>query len=99
MDRAQDILDQMSEAGLEPGPRAIHVLLFAYVKAKMAHEALEVARRCREQSELVGVKAGVDLQLVARNLQLDAGGLVVAAAGCSVAAEQRCTAGCSHQQF
>lgn len=51
VDRAQDILDQMSEAGLEPGPRAIHVLLFSYVKAKMAREALEVARRCREQGK------------------------------------------------
>jgi hypothetical protein len=35
----------MEDSGLPPGSRAYHVLLFAYVRAKMANEALEVAKR------------------------------------------------------
>ena len=38
----------MFEADLSPGPRAFHVLVFAYVKGKRPQEALAVARRASD---------------------------------------------------
>lgn len=48
VDKAEEAIAQMSASGLEPGPRAFHVLLFAYVKSKQAPAALVVARRASD---------------------------------------------------
>lgn len=39
-----EILDEMTEDGLEPGPYAYHALVFAHVKNKNSDEALEVMK-------------------------------------------------------
>ncbi len=44
-DLAESEIAQMREAGLPPGPRAYHALVFAYVRAKLPYEALGVAER------------------------------------------------------
>eukprot|EP00798_Chlamydomonas_sp_ICE-L_P023847 gene23847-9403_t len=46
---AEKYFFMMAEAGLEPGPRAFHVLLTTYVKAKLEDEALAVAMRAVEE--------------------------------------------------
>ncbi len=48
VDKAEEAIAQMAAAGLDPGPRAFHVLMFAYVKSKQAAQALVVARRASD---------------------------------------------------
>lgn len=42
---------QMEEAGLPPGPRAYHAVVFAHVRAKQPYEALEVAKATVERGK------------------------------------------------
>lgn len=49
---AESALFAMSAAGLPPGPRAYHVLLCAYLKAKDLPGALEVTNRATEAGKL-----------------------------------------------
>ena len=45
---AEEILEEMATAGLTPGPRAYHGLVFAYVKAGDAEGALDALRAAHE---------------------------------------------------
>jgi pentatricopeptide repeat protein len=51
IDKAEQIINQMFDADLSPGPRAFHVLVFAYVKGKKPQEALAVARRASDDGK------------------------------------------------
>jgi len=42
---AEDTVEQMRTADLPPGPRAYHALVFTYVRANLAYEALDAAAR------------------------------------------------------
>jgi pentatricopeptide repeat protein len=42
---AEDVMQEMAEAGLSPGPRAYHGLVFAYAKSRNAEGALDAIRR------------------------------------------------------
>lgn len=44
VEEAEEAMESMREAGLPPGPRATHSLLYAYVKRGDAAGALEVAQ-------------------------------------------------------
>jgi pentatricopeptide repeat protein len=48
VDKAEEVIAQMYESGLEPGPRAFHCLAFAHVRAKAPEEALATARRASD---------------------------------------------------
>ncbi|KAG1675606.1 hypothetical protein FOA52_014194 [Chlamydomonas sp. UWO 241] len=48
VDKAEEVIAQMYESGLEPGPRAFHCLAFAHVRAKAPQEALATARRASD---------------------------------------------------
>lgn len=50
-DDVWQVLGQMEAAGLPPGPRAYHSLIFAYVRAKLPLEALDVTASLSEQRE------------------------------------------------
>ena len=45
----EDILEEMEESGLEPGPFAHHAFVFACVKAGRPDEGLETMRNMFEQ--------------------------------------------------
>lgn len=45
---AEDVIRDMAAAGLMPGPRAYHGLVFAAVKAGDAEAALDAVRSCYE---------------------------------------------------
>jgi len=49
--KAEQIIAQMFDADLTPGPRAFHVLVFAYVRGKNPKDALAVARRASDEGE------------------------------------------------
>ena len=51
-DKAEQIIAQMFDADLDPGPKAFHVLVFAYVQGKKPQEALEVAKRASDDGEV-----------------------------------------------
>lgn len=42
---AEAVLQQLQDAGLPPGPAAYHSLIFSYVRAGKAEEALQAVRR------------------------------------------------------
>ncbi|MEW5312845.1 MAG: hypothetical protein WDW38_004447 [Sanguina aurantia] len=46
----EELISQMEESGLQPGPRAFHVLIFAYVRAKDRDGALEAVVRADDLS-------------------------------------------------
>ncbi|GAX74653.1 hypothetical protein CEUSTIGMA_g2101.t1 [Chlamydomonas eustigma] len=48
VEKAEETIAQMVDSGFDPGPRAFHVLVFAYVKGKRSTDALDVARRANE---------------------------------------------------
>ena len=48
VDKAEQIITQMFDSDMSPGPRAFHVLVFAYVKGKRPQDALAVARRASD---------------------------------------------------
>lgn len=57
----EDIMEDMEESGLEPGPFAYHAQVFAYVKAGEPDEGLDVMQRMH--------KAGANkLMLAAANI-------------------------------
>ena len=45
VENAEQVLLQLKDAGLPPGPKAYHGLLFAYIRAQNPADALEVAKR------------------------------------------------------
>ena len=64
--KAEEVFKTMMQAGIEPGARAYHVLIFAYVRCKEAARALDVARRVTEAGEEGG--AGWDVPGGARRV-------------------------------
>lgn len=48
---AEEVVTEMQGAGMAPGPRAMHTLLFSYVKKGDSQGALEVAQRAAADGE------------------------------------------------
>ena len=48
---AEDTIEQMRSAGLDPGSRAYHALVFSYVRANLPYEALDTAARAADDGE------------------------------------------------
>lgn len=56
---AEATVEQMRQAGLAPGPRAYHALVFSYVRAQQPYEALDVAARAADEGGRARARARV----------------------------------------